>query len=145
VGNLAVLAMLFIFIYALVGKQFFYGPIIDPDSGEASRYHYNTFYRALVTTFIVLTGENWNAVMRIIIHNFPDLYWTAVGYYCSAMFIGNFMLLNLFLAILLKYLEQAVQRELEEKEAAKVEQRRLVEEAKEKKLLELADGEAEAS
>ena len=105
VGNLAVLAMLFIFIYALVGKQFFYGPIIDPESGEESRYHYNTFYRALVTTFIVLTGENWNSVMRIIIHNFPDSYWTAVGYYCSAMFIGNFMLLNLFLAILLKYLE----------------------------------------
>ena len=69
VANLAVLAMLFIFIYALIGKQFFYGELIDPDTGEESRYHFNGFFRALITMFIVLTGENWNWVMRIVIEN----------------------------------------------------------------------------
>ena len=107
--------MLFIFIYALIGKQFFYGDLIDPDTGESSRYHFNGFWRSLVTVFIVLTGENWNWVMRIVIENRPDQYWTAVGYFCSAMLIGNFMLLNLFLAILLKYLQDNVIKEEEEK------------------------------
>ena len=121
VANLAVLALLFIFIYALIGKQFFHGELIDPDTGEASRYHFNGFWRSLVTMFIVLTGENWNWVMRIVIVNRPEQYWTAVTYFVSAMLIGNFMLLNLFLAILLKHLQENVIREEEEKEKRKQE------------------------
>ena len=119
VANLAVLALLFIFIYALIGKQFFYGELIDPDTEEDSRYHFNGFWRSLITMFIVLTGENWNWVMRIVIENRPDQYWTAVAYFVSAMLIGNFMLLNLFLAILLKYLQDNVIREEEEKKERK--------------------------
>ena len=121
VANLAVLALLFIFIYALIGKQFFHGELIDPDTGEPSRYHFNGFWRSLVTMFIVLTGENWNWVMRIVIINRPEQYWTAVTYFVSAMLIGNFMLLNLFLAILLKHLQENVIREEEEKRLRKLE------------------------
>lgn len=116
VANLAVLACLFIFIYALIGKQFFYKDLIDPEDGSLSRYHFKGFYRSLITMFIVLTGENWNWVMRVVIFNFPDLYWTAVAFFVSAILIGNFMLLNLFLAILLKYLQDSVIAEQEERE-----------------------------
>ena len=116
VANLAVLALLFIFIYALIGKQFFYGELIDPDTGAGSRYHFNGFWRSLITMFIVLTGENWNWVMRIVIENRPEQYWTAVTYFVSAMLIGNFMLLNLFLAILLRYLQDSVIKEEKMKE-----------------------------
>ena len=124
VANLAVLALLFIFIYALIGKQFFYGELIDPDTGEPSRYHFNGFWRALITMFIVLTGENWNWVMRIVIINKPNDYWTAVGYFVSAMLIGNFMLLNLFLAILLKYLQESVIEEEQLKAKAREEKKK---------------------
>ena len=119
VANLAVLAMLFLFIYALIGKQFFYGELIDPDTGTDSRYHFNGFWRSLVTMFIVLTGENWNWVMRIVIENRPDQYYTAVIFFISAILVGNFMLLNLFLAILLKNLQDHVIREAEAKAAKK--------------------------
>ena len=40
-------------------------------------------------------------------------------YFVSAMLIGNFMLLNLFLAILLKYLQDNVIREEMEKKERK--------------------------
>ena len=53
--------------------------------------------------------------MRIVIINRPEQYWTAVAYFVSAMLIGNFMLLNLFLAILLKHLQDAVIEEEKEK------------------------------
>lgn len=119
VANLAVLAGLFLFIYALIGKQFFYGELIDPDTGEASRYHFNGIGRSLVTMFIVLTGENWNWVMRIVIENNPDQYYAAVFFFCSAMVVGNFMLLNLFLAILLKNLQDHVVEEAAAKAAKK--------------------------
>ena len=59
--------------------------------------------------------------MRIVIVNRPEQYWTAVTYFVSAMLIGNFMLLNLFLAILLKHLQENVIREEEEKEKRKQE------------------------
>ena len=50
--------------------------------------------------FIILTGENWNEVMILVISNKGSF---APAYlFTSMMLLGNFMLLNLFLAILLK-------------------------------------------
>ena len=102
IGNLGLLAFLFMFIYALVGKSFFHGDMYDLD-GNITRYNFNTTGDSLVTMFIILTGENWNEIMRIVVHAHGH---GAVFFFVSAMVIGNFMLLNLFLAILLKYIEQ---------------------------------------
>ena len=63
---------------------------------------------ALITMFIVLTGENWNYVMATVALAHPDLKLLSIFFFCSAVLIGNFMLLNLFLAILLKFLQDAV-------------------------------------
>ena len=90
------------FIYALIGKQFFYGDLIDED-GEVSRYSFNDISSSLVTMFIILTGENWNEIMDIVVYNHGTY---AIGFFVSSVLIGNFMLLNLFLAILLKYIEE---------------------------------------
>ena len=59
ISNLAVLSLLFLFVYSLIGKQFFHGDMID-DSGAVTRYHFNHTPDAMITMFIVLTGENWN-------------------------------------------------------------------------------------
>jgi len=50
--------------------------------------------------FIILTGENWNEVMILVIDNKKSF--TPAYLFISMMLFGNFMLLNLFLAILLK-------------------------------------------
>lgn len=62
ITNLGVLTMLFLFISALLAKQFFSGPLLD-DDGEASRYNFSSTVQSLITIFIVLTGENWNEIM----------------------------------------------------------------------------------
>lgn len=103
ISNLAVLSLLFMFVYSLIGKQFFYGEMMDED-GLVSRYHFNTTTDSLITMFIVLTGENWNYVMSTVALAHPDKQVLAILFFVSAMIIGNFMLLNLFLAILLKFL-----------------------------------------
>ena len=109
ISNLAVLTTLFIFVYSLIGKQFFHGVMIE-EEGEETRYHFNTTIDAMITMFIVLTGENWNFVMATVVLNHPDQgsQVLAIFFFVSAVLIGNFMLLNLFLAILLKYLQDAV-------------------------------------
>ena len=107
ISNLAVLSLLFLFVYSLIGKQFFHGQMIDLD-GEVTRYHFNSTPDSMITMFIVLTGENWNWVMYTVINNFPEKASLAVFFFVTAILIGNFMLLNLFLAILLKYLQDVV-------------------------------------
>ena len=56
----------------------------------------------MVTVFICLSGENWNEVSHLISFKFGKFYCI---FFIMIVMCGNFMLLNLFLAILLKYIE----------------------------------------
>ena len=103
ITNLGVLIVLFLFIFALLCKQFFSEPLLD-DGGEISRYSFGDTFTALITMFIILTGENWNEVMILVISN-QETYGAAY-LFISMMLLGNFMLLNLFLAILLKSISE---------------------------------------
>jgi hypothetical protein len=63
--------------------------------------------------FVCLTSENWNSVMYVFIKQ------SGIGasiYFVSLIVFGHYMLLNLFLAILLKYLSESVIEEEEEDE-----------------------------
>jgi len=82
--------------------------MVDED-GEVTRYHFNSTIDAMITMFIVLTGENWNYVLNTVAFANPDKEVLAIFFFVSAMLIGNFMLLNLFLAILLKFLQDALE------------------------------------
>ena len=61
IGYLALLMLLFVFIYALVGMQFF-GNRWKED-GVSPRLNFDTFLWSLVGIFVVLSGENWNEIM----------------------------------------------------------------------------------
>jgi hypothetical protein len=57
----------------------------------------------MMTVFICLTGENWNAIMLLFANKFGHGYCL---YFISIIIVGHMMLLNIFLAILLKYIEE---------------------------------------
>lgn len=99
--NLGILIFMFVFIYALLGKSFFYEEMTESD-GSRSRYQFDNVMNAIMLIFIILSSENWNSIMRIVVHSHG---YFGVAFCTSAMVIGNFMLLNLFLAILLKYID----------------------------------------
>jgi len=67
ITNLGVLIMLYLFISALLTKQFYNQDLLDAD-GSVSRYSFKTTIQALVTIFIILTGENWNEIMVQVIN-----------------------------------------------------------------------------
>ena len=65
------------------------------------RHNFDSFGWAMLSIFQVLTGENWNEVMYDSMRFPQDVAWTVALYYVSLTIIGNYIFLNLFLAILL--------------------------------------------
>merc|ERR1719323_1237215 len=95
---LLVLLVLFIFIFALLGMQLFGGKF----GPEASRATFDNFFQACFTVFQILTGEDWNVVMYDGIQAYggiKGLGSVALIYFLFLFIAGNFILLNVFLAI----------------------------------------------
>eukprot|EP01083_Nonionella_stella_P139257 424463_1 len=63
-----------------------------------SRATFDTFWWSLITVFQVIGGENWNEAMY---DGIQGIGFKAAFYFVSLFVIGNYILLNLFLAILL--------------------------------------------
>lgn len=102
ITNLGILICLFLFIFSLLCKQFFNQPLMDGE--DPARYTFTNTGVALVTMFIILTGENWNEVMILVIDTYQSF--RPAVLFIFMMLLGNFMLLNLFLAILLKSISE---------------------------------------
>ena len=55
--------LIIMLIFALCGMQLFGGKLRPDDEGFPPRANYDSFLWSFVTTFQVMTGENWNEVM----------------------------------------------------------------------------------
>ncbi|KAM8913691.1 dihydropyridine-sensitive L-type skeletal muscle calcium channel subunit alpha-1-like isoform 2-T2 [Spinachia spinachia] len=85
------------------------------------RSTFDSFPQALITVFQILTGEDWNAVMYngIMAHGGPSMPGILVSIYFIILFVcGNFILLNVFLAIAVDNLAEAESLTLAQKEKA---------------------------
>ncbi|KAH9286568.1 Voltage-dependent calcium channel type A subunit alpha-1 [Echinococcus granulosus] len=125
--SLVFLLFLFILIFALLGMQLFGGEFNFEEGLPAQNF--DSFVKALLTVFQILTGEDWNSVMYNGIRSQGG---TNGGgfiyciYFVLLVLIGNYTLLNVFLAIAVDNLanahdlsdaEQADQNEEKLKEA----------------------------
>ena len=114
---ITILMFVFIFIYTLLGRQVFQGTYLLEPGEDLPRSNYESFTVAFVTVFQVLTMENWQQVlyasMRAATGSMTTKTITAI-FYISWIFIGNFILLNLFLAILLDAFAEAYAENEEE-------------------------------
>jgi hypothetical protein len=140
VANFAVLLMLFMYIYSLMGMQFFankfhFYPIYDSidetrtdpydpnfnkvipystcsslhtnqpsehcayDDATLSRAHFDDLLWSFTTIFQILSGENWNAVMYDMMRATSPV--GSAVYMLSLIIFGQFIIMNIFLAILL--------------------------------------------
>lgn len=110
IASLLLLLSLFILIFALLGMQIFGGRFNFPDE-PMPRSNFNTFWRSLVTVYQILTGEDWNTVMYYGIKSWGGISnpgsIIAIIYFISLVVIGNYILLNVFLAIAVDNLADA--------------------------------------
>lgn len=104
IASLLLLLFLFIVIFSLLGMQVFGGKFAETTGGieEMHRSNFDTFSQSLLTVFQVLTGEDWNEVMYIGINAYGGV--NSYGIWACIFFIvlficGNYILLNVFLAI----------------------------------------------
>uniref|UniRef100_A0A7N8XR46 Voltage-dependent L-type calcium channel subunit alpha n=1 Tax=Mastacembelus armatus TaxID=205130 RepID=A0A7N8XR46_9TELE len=120
IACLLLLLFLFIVIFSLLGMQVFGGKFNFPDQAKP-RSTFDSFPQALITVFQILTGEDWNAVMYdgIMAHGGPKMPGILVSIYYIILFVcGNFILLNVFLAIAVDNLAEAESLTLAQKEKA---------------------------
>ncbi|XP_056158125.1 calcium channel, voltage-dependent, L type, alpha 1D subunit, a [Lampris incognitus] len=109
IASLLLLLFLFIIIFSLLGMQVFGGKF-NFDETQTKRSTFDNFPQALITVFQILTGEDWNAVMYdgIMAYGGPSSSGMIVCIYFIILFIcGNYILLNVFLAIAVDNLADA--------------------------------------
>ena len=112
IRNFSVLLLLFMFIYTLLGMELYAYRVIftNEDKEEVTtkegvypRANFNTFLSGFTTIFIVFIGEDWNASMYDHVRATGN---GGIFFFISLFILGNLVLLNLFLAILLKNFEE---------------------------------------
>lgn len=123
INYFALLMFIFMFIFTLLGMELFAYKIkfVDADKTTASkptdknwakaippRTNFNDFFQGFTTIFIVFIGEDWNSVMY---DHVRCMGWISVGFFIPIFIIGNLIMLNLFLAILLKNFEEPPEKE----------------------------------
>ena len=94
------------------------------DEDQPSRYHFDDIGNAFLAIFVVLSGENWNEIM----FNNHRATWDnnikqplpipfAIIYFLALFVIGNLLLFNLFIAILLSNFDDDEEEEEEAEDA----------------------------
>ncbi|XP_055713319.1 muscle calcium channel subunit alpha-1-like isoform X3 [Phlebotomus papatasi] len=125
IASLLLLLFLFIVIFALLGMQVFGGKFIFNSTVTKPRSNFDSFWQSLLTVFQILTGEDWNAVMYDGIQAYGGV--ASIGIIACIYFIilficGNYILLNVFLAIAVDNLADADSLTTIEKEEDKEEE-----------------------
>jgi hypothetical protein len=124
VSNAVIVLLLMMFIFTLLGMQLIGGTydalVASGTFEEKPRSNWDTFWWGLVSTFQVMTGENWNSLLG---EAYVAIGGIAILYLFLVNIVGSYIFLNLFLAILLGCFEAEMDKEAEERalmeEAAK--------------------------
>lgn len=98
VGNIIVILGIIVYMFAVVGMQMF-GPDYTPDKfdGKRMRWNFNDFGHSFMMIFRILCGKWIEPLWETMTASGP----VAVVFVLPAFVIGNFVILNLFLALLL--------------------------------------------
>jgi hypothetical protein len=123
----AVLVLLFMFIETLLGMELFAYNVkynnLDKErvvakdaEGEYPRPNFNSVLNGFTSIFVVFIGENWNESMY---DHTRALGYGCIIYFMQLFILGNIVLLNLFLTILLKNFEEPPGKSEEEQELEK--------------------------
>ena len=93
--NLSAVLVLIMIVFAMLGMELFGGKLGD----EPPRAHFDDFGSAFVTIFTLTSGEDWNAVFASTLE--AGMSWPlAAGYFLPMFVINNYVLVNLFVAII---------------------------------------------
>jgi Ion transport protein len=115
--NVFALLALDLFVFSVLGVNFFYGVRFGYDGYLTADANFNSFALAMLTLFRCSTGENFNGIMHDLAVQAPycipgvncgvNLGWSAL-YFMLFYFITAFIIINLVLAIIVEAYENSV-------------------------------------
>lgn len=94
---IGLLLFILIMIYSILGMQIFGGKF---QTDEKTRTNFDTFHWSFITNFQILTLENWQNILYTAMSSTAG--YASCLYFLSWIFLGNYIILNLFLASLLE-------------------------------------------
>ena len=107
----SILLILFILVFSLIGMELFAFKVkfndadeYDPKNGHFPRSTFNQFWEAFLSVFIVLANDGWSTIYINHYRSVGSI--VSTFYFLSLLIIGQFLLLNLFLAILLQNFDE---------------------------------------
>jgi hypothetical protein len=109
ISNFSVLLFIFMFIYSLLGMELFaYNVKFDEngnvsDLGQYPDSTFNTFLEAFISVFIILANDGWSTIY---INHYRATGIKSTFFFVSLIIIGQYILLNLFLAILIRNFDE---------------------------------------
>eukprot|EP00756_Hemistasia_phaeocysticola_P021633 Hpha_TRINITY_DN15786_c1_g2::TRINITY_DN15786_c1_g2_i1::g.37396::m.37396/K04834/SCN2A; voltage-gated sodium channel type II alpha len=98
----SLLLCLLIFIFSILGMLFFEAEF--PAEPEYFRQNFNSLWEAMLTCFIIITADSWVGTMKQGMINTSPF---AFLYFFILFLLGNFVLVNVFVAVILDKLDQA--------------------------------------
>ncbi|KAJ8670425.1 hypothetical protein QAD02_001684 [Eretmocerus hayati] len=102
-GNLTFVLVIVIYIFAVIGMQLFSKDYtvdkFDPD--PVPRWNFNDFFHSFMMIFRILCGEWIEPLWDCMRAEKEEGFGTCFAIFLPALVMGNFMVLNLFLALLL--------------------------------------------
>ncbi|CAF2652450.1 unnamed protein product [Rotaria sp. Silwood2] len=111
-GNLTLILIIIIFIFAVMGMQLFGQKYYDKFGKDIPRWNFFDFFHAFMIVFRVLCGE-WIESMWVCLECAG---WPCIPFFLLTFVIGNLVILNLFLALLLASFGSNVLIEKEDEE-----------------------------
>eukprot|EP00759_Apiculatamorpha_spiralis_P035734 PhF_6_TR36315/c0_g1_i1/m.53109/K04857/CACNA1S; voltage-dependent calcium channel L type alpha-1S len=107
---LSILVFLFLYIFTILGMQLFGDGFPDE-----ARTRFSNIWESAITCFVILTGDSWCRTMKYAMNINPYI---GAVYFLVLYGIGNYILINLFIAIVLDTLDDETKKIEEAQKAA---------------------------
>jgi len=123
-GNVGLLLLITVFIFSVLGMNLFGKVIHDKDGYINELNNFENVWRGMLLLFRVLTFDDWRGIMDACSNTEPEPgvaltqwdcsealdncgSWLAVPYFVLFTVVGNFMMLNIFTAVILLNFQSA--------------------------------------
>jgi len=121
-GNVGIMLVLIIYIWAILGMNLFYQ--VKHQTHINAEVNFETFWPAIITLTRVITFDGWRGLMTDLMVAEPDCglipdgsgdtncgSWVAVPFFFVYIVLGNFLMLNIFTAVILRNFADAAMDE----------------------------------
>ena len=101
IGYLVIAFGLYLVVMAVIGHEL-YGSAGSLNAEKRQKSNFSTFQDSLLTVFVIVSNEDWNKILYDSL--LDQRSWAPVAYFSSIIVVGNYIFINLILAVIIQNL-----------------------------------------